>query len=92
MSPLKKPSFKSLESSIPRCLFLLKSGGIILQNWVYCLKVAYEAICLKYTDTLSVIKEVINLYSSRKTAVGEDNVKESPQNRVIYVDPTDARA
>lgn len=73
-------------------LIFTKNRSIILQNWVYCLKVNYETICLKYADTLSVIKEVINLYSSRKRQLVRINIKDLAQNRLIYVGPTDVRA
>jgi len=69
-------------------LFLAKKLGFIRQNWVDCLEVTYEAICLNETATLTEIKEVIKLYSYLKTTVSEGNVKEVIY---MYVGPTDVR-
>ena len=66
--------------------------GFILQNWVDCLEVTYETICLNEAATLTVIKEVIKLYSYLKTAVSVNNVNDLPQNPLIYVGRTDVRA
>lgn len=49
---VKSPSFKILENNAPCGFFIFtKSEAIILQNWVDCLEVTYEAICFKYTAT-----------------------------------------
>ena len=66
--------------------------GFIPQNWVDCLEVTYETISLNEAATLTVIKEVIKLYSYLKTAVSVNNVNDLPQNPLIYVGRTDVRA